>query len=196
MQLRTLSTCRLLLAVAATGSIGLAAYFSGATAAAEDAAGAGKVELQILDWKQTQQLVAAHKGKIVVLDAWSMSCDPCVREFPGLVKLHKDHAADGVICVSMSCDYEGIKKKPPEYYRERVLKFLTKHEATFQNVLSSVPSDELYPEMELSSIPAVFVYGRDGKLVKRFDNESIKTDADEFTYKDVSRLVRELIAKK
>lgn len=167
-----------------------------AVASAEDAPAAeGKVQLELLDWKQTQNLVASHKGKIVVLDAWSLSCDPCVREFPNLVKLHKQYGAKDVVCISMSCDYVGIKKMPPESYRERVLKFLTKHGATFQNVLSNVEADELFKQMDLSSIPAVYVYGRDGKLAKRFDNESIKTDADEFTYKDVTKLVEDLLAK-
>ncbi len=47
------------------------------------------VELQILDWEGVQKLLASKKGKIVVLDAWSTSCVPCVREFPNLVGLHK-----------------------------------------------------------------------------------------------------------
>lgn len=155
----------------------------------------GKVTLQILDWKQTQALVASHKGKVVVLDAWSTSCDPCVREFPNLVKLHRDYGKD-VACISMSCDYAGIKKKPPQFYHAPVLKFLEQQKATFDNVLSNVPSDELFEEMKLASIPAVYVYGRDGKLLKRFDNEQIKSDADEFTYKDVLKLVQETLSQK
>jgi thiol-disulfide isomerase/thioredoxin len=131
-----------------------------------------------------------------VLDAWSTSCVPCIKEFPNLVNLHKKHAAKGLVCMSMSCDYAGISKKPPEFYKERVLKFLEKQEATFQNILSNVPSDELFDEMKLSSIPAVYVFGRDGKLVKRFDNENAKTEEDNFTYEQVTQMVEELLSKK
>jgi thiol-disulfide isomerase/thioredoxin len=155
-----------------------------------------KVEVKIADWKQTQKMVAAHKGKIVVLDAWSTTCAPCVKEFPNLVALHKKYGGKDVVCMSMSCDYAGIKNKPPEFYRERVITFLEKQGATFENILSSVPSDELFEEMELASIPAVYVYGRDGKLVKRFDNEKAEKEEDNFTYEHVNKLVAELAAKK
>lgn len=165
------------------------------TTALEPAA-AAEVTVDIASWEETQKRVAAHKGKIVVLDAWSTSCQPCMKEFPHLVELHKRLASKGVVCMSMSCDYAGIKNKPPEFYKERVLKFLTKQEATFENILCNVPSDELFDAMKLSSIPAVYVFGRDGKLAKRFDNEKAEKEEDNFTYDDVTKLVEELVKKK
>lgn len=98
--------------------------------------------------------------------------------------------------MSLSCDFSGIKNKPPEFYREKVLAFLSKQQATFPNILSSTPIDELLDAMQLSSIPAVYVFGRDGKLVKRFDNEKSEKEEDNFTYDDVTKLVEELLAKK
>ncbi|HEY2253682.1 MAG TPA: TlpA disulfide reductase family protein, partial [Planctomycetaceae bacterium] len=130
------------------------------------------------------------------LDAWSTSCPPCMKEFPNLVKLHHKYGGKEVVCMSLSCDYAGIKNKPPEYYRERVLKFLDKEQAVFQNLLSSVPAEELFDKMGISSIPAVYVYGPDGKLAKRFDNEQAKTEEDNFTYADINKLVDELVKKK
>lgn len=166
------------------------------TVRADEPASKGKVTLETLDWDQTQKLVEKQKGRIVVLDVWSTSCPPCMKEFPHLVKLHQKYGAKDVACISLSCDYAGIKNKPPEFYRERVIKFLQEQRATFPNVLSSVPSDELFEKMELASNPAVYVYGRDGKLVKRFDNDSIKTEAEAFTYKDVTKLVEDLLSRK
>ena len=162
--------------------------------AGDEAASGSKVTLETLDWQQTLKRVASHKGQIVVLDAWSTSCEPCKKEFPNLVKLHKRYPKD-VACMSMSCDYAGIKKKPPEFYRERVLKFLDTQGATFENILSNVPSDELFEKMDLASIPAVYVYGRDGKLLKRFDNDALKSGEEEFTYEDVTKLVEQLLEK-
>lgn len=166
-----------------------------ATVHADDPASKSQVALKVLDWEQTQKLVASHKGKIVVMDVWSTSCEPCVKEFPNLVKLHKKHGAKDVACISLSCDYVGIKSKPPEFYRERVMKFLTEQGATFDNVLCSVASDELFQKMDLASNPAVYVFGRDGKLVKRFDNDSIKSESEAFTYEDVTKLVEQLVKK-
>jgi thiol-disulfide isomerase/thioredoxin len=162
----------------------------------KEAAGQPKVSIEIVNWEETQKLVAAHKGKIVVLDAWSTSCQPCMKEFPNLVKLHQKYGGKGLACMSLSCDYQGIKNKPPEFYRQRVLNFLEKQEAVFQNLLASVPAEELYEKLELASIPAVFVYGRDGKLVKRFDNEQAKSEDENFTYADVVKLVDELLKAK
>jgi thiol-disulfide isomerase/thioredoxin len=161
----------------------------------EATSSASTIELKAMNWEETQKLIESHRGKIVVMDVWSTACIPCMREFPGLVALDKQHRKDGVACISLSLDYDGIKDKPPESYRERVMMFLTKQQATFDNVLSTVASEELLDKLELASMPAVYVYGRDGKLVKRFDNESITQESEEFTYKDVTKLVEELLAK-
>ena len=83
--------------------------------APNQSAGKPKVSLEVVTWEQTQKLVAAHKGKIVVLDAWSTSCQPCMKEFPNLVKLHEKYGKKGLVCISLSCDYQGIKNKPPEF---------------------------------------------------------------------------------
>ena len=155
---------------------------------------AAAVTLNIKNWDETLALVAQHKGKIVVLDVWSTSCEPCMVEFPHLVELHKQHGSDKLVCMSASCDYAGIKSKPPESYRDRVLKFLTKQNATFQNVLLNVESDTLFEKMELASIPAVYVFGPDGKVAKRFDNDNAKPGED-FTYtKDILPFVEKLLA--
>lgn len=152
------------------------------------------VALDIKNWDETLALVAKHKGKVVVLDLWSTSCEPCMVEFPHLVELHKQHG-DKLVCMSASCDYAGIKSKPPETYHARVLEFLTKQEATFANVLLNVESDVLFEKIELASIPAVYVFGTDGKVAKRFDNDNAKPGED-FTYvKDIVPFVDGLLAK-
>lgn len=165
----------------------------GVSQAAEKSA--KEIKLETLDWEATQKLIASKKGKIVVVDAWSTSCIPCMKEFPNLVALHKAHGKD-VACVSLNLDYIGLKAKPPEYYRERVLKFLTDKEAAFDNILSSVESEAMYENLKIPSIPAVFVYDRSGKLVKTFDSSEATTEEEGFTYEDVTALVEKLIAAK
>ena len=155
---------------------------------------APSVTLDIKNWDETLALVAQHKGKVVVLDLWSTSCEPCMTEFPHLVELHKQHG-DKLVCLSASCDYAGIKSKPPETYHARVLEFLTKQNAAFPNVLLTVESDVLFEKIELASIPAVYVFGPDGKVAKRFDNDNAKAGED-FTYvKDILPFVEGLLAK-
>jgi len=127
------------------------------------------VKLDILTFEEIQQRIAAHKGKVVVVDAWSTSCPPCMKEFHNLVELHKKYGPEKVACISLSFDYEGLGK--PEEVTEPVLKFLRAQGATFDNLMSSEESDALYQKFKLNAVPAVFVYGRDGVLRERFDNE-------------------------
>ncbi len=149
------------------------------------------IKLHIFSWEETQKLIASKKGKIVVIDAWSTSCVPCIKEFPNLVALHKSQAAD-VACVSLNLDYIGLKAKPPEFYRDRVTKFLTKHEATFDNVLCSEEIESVCEKLGVPSIPAVLVYDRAGKLVKTFDNSEAENEDEGFTYKDVTEFIKTL----
>jgi thiol-disulfide isomerase/thioredoxin len=148
------------------------------------------VQLQILDYEGIQKLIASKRGKIVVMDAWSTSCPPCIKEFPNLVALQKKHP-EQLACISLSFDYEGIGK--PQELVPKVLRFLKSQRAAFDNVVSNEESDALYRKFKLVSVPAVFVYDREGRLVKRFDNENAKTEADAFTYEQVGALVEQLL---
>lgn len=136
------------------------------------------VTLRILDWAGVEEIIAAQRGKVVVVDLWSTGCPPCRREFPQLVKLHRE-LGDRVACVSVSTDYDGIPSKPPETYRETVLEFLTQQGATFDNVLCSQAAEELFEQLKIGSIPSVFVYNQAGELVQRFTEP---VDGQEFTY--------------
>ena len=131
---------------------------------ADDSAdGEAEVGLRDAAWKDVKKYVASQKGKVVVLDLWSTGCPPCMREFPNLVKLHQKHK-DKIVCVSLNVDYAGIKKRPPSYFRPAVEKFLKSKQATIRNYMSTTESDEVLEAVDVFSIPAVFVYGRDGKL--------------------------------
>lgn len=152
-----------------------------------------EVSLTVMSWMEAQKLLASKVGKLVVLDLWSTSCAPCRREFPQLVQLHLDHG-DEVACISYSMDYAGRASKPPETYHEKVMEFLQSQGATFDNILGSDDPDTLYQTLELAAIPAVYVYDREGNLLKRFDNED--PEAEEFTYEgDVLPFVKELLTK-
>ena len=153
------------------------------------------VTLEIKSWDETLAVVAEQKGKIVVLDLWSTSCQPCMDEFPHLVELHKQYGGDKLICLSANCDYIGLKNKLPETYKANVLEFLGKQQATFPNVLLNIESDALFDQIKLASIPAVFVFGFDGQVAKRFDNDNSKQGED-FTYqKNIVPFVESLLTQ-
>lgn len=151
------------------------------------------VSLTVGNWSAVQDRVAQLKGQIVVVDAWSTACPPCLKEFPHFVALHRKYSSRGVKCISFNCDYDGLPSKPAENYREQILKYLKRQEATSENFLNSAPLEKWLDQIDLGSIPAVFVFGRDGKLVRRFDNDHLKPGQKSFTYADVTKLVEQLL---
>jgi thiol-disulfide isomerase/thioredoxin len=156
---------------------------SAATLPAAVATDGANVELAILSFDEIQQRIADKRGKVVVVDAWSTSCPPCMKDFHNLVELHKQYAPSDVACISLSFDYEGIGK--PEEASGPVLTFLREQGATFDNLMSSEESDVLYRKFKLNAVPAVFVYDREGKLRERFESEG--------AYDKVRSLVAELV---
>ncbi len=152
------------------------------------------VRLSIVSYEGILEQVARHRGKVVVMDAWSTSCPPCLKEFHNLVELHKKYGPDKVACISLSFDYEGIGT--PEDQQGKVLDFLRGQGATFDNLMSNEESDVLYKKFKLAAIPAVFVFDRQGELRKRFDNERAKSKTEAFSYEQVGALVAELLDAK
>jgi thiol-disulfide isomerase/thioredoxin len=155
-------------------------------AAGNNAAAKPDVSLAVLSFDELQKLIADRRGKIIVLDAWSTSCEPCMKEFPHLVELSGKYPED-LACISVSLDYEGLGK--PEEAHERVLKFLIQKRATFANVLAADDSETMLKKLGIGSIPAVFVFGRDGKPARLFDCPG-------FTYHEVEAEVQRLLSAK
>lgn len=182
--------------VTALSVIAIATGVAPSGAADEKSTPSSTVALTDGTWKDVEALIAKSSGKVVVVDLWSTACLPCMTEFPNLVALQKTHP-DQVVCISFNLDYAGIKSKGPEYYRPKVESFLKKQGAGFANILSTDAADKVFEDLELTSIPAVYVYGKDGKMAKRFDDSLLEEGKEEaFTYKtDINPFIEKLLAK-
>jgi thiol-disulfide isomerase/thioredoxin len=141
------------------------------------------IPLQFASWEETQKLIAAHHGKVVVLDVWSTWCSPCLKEFPNLVKLHQQRA-DQVVCVSLNCNYVGLADEPPQQAQPDIEAFLRKQTATFENIICTDPDEQLLMKLNAASIPIVRVYDKQGKLSKQFVNDDDEYGEKGFTYPD------------
>jgi thiol-disulfide isomerase/thioredoxin len=152
-----------------------------------------EVSVQIASWDEVQQMVAALRGQVVVLDVWSTWCVPCTVEFPHLVKLQEAHP-EGLACISVAANYSGRADEPPESFREEILDFLRRQNAAFANVISSTPDEALYEAIGAASVPVVLVYGRDGKLKKKFTNDDREYGDEGFTYAEhINPMVQQLL---
>jgi thiol-disulfide isomerase/thioredoxin len=145
----------------------------------------GEVELKVAKLDQVLEAVKAQTGKVVVLDVWATFCVPCKKEFPRLVKLHEQHAKDGLVCMSLSVDDQDDK--------QAALDFLKARQATFKNFLIDGPAHVWQNHFVLKGVPAVFIWDRDGKQAARFDGD----DPDnQFTYDQVEKKVALLLQAK
>lgn len=107
------------------------------------------------------------RGKITVLDLWSTSCEPCLRELPELVHLQQT-VGSPVQCVAVNVDFDGRVSRPPEYYSQRVSAFLESIDASFERYICRTPSEEVFASAGIISIPAVLIYDETGQMVKKF----------------------------
>jgi thiol-disulfide isomerase/thioredoxin len=132
--------------------------------------------------------IAKHKGKVVIVDFWGDFCIPCKKEFPNLVRLHNEHAKDGLVCVSVAVDDPDDADAAASG-----LKFLQKQKATFENYLIDEKPEVWQKNWGFAAVPAVMVYGRDGKIAKKF---TFDDPNNQFTYKDVEKFVLPLLEEK
>ena len=146
------------------------------------------VSVDVVDHAEIVKRIESHRGQVVVLDCWSTSCPPCIKEFPGLVDLKKDYG-DTVACLSLSFDYEGFGV--PEDVLPPVKTFLEQVSAGgIENLLNRDEADALYKKMNITSVPGVMVWDRNGTLIQQFDDEYVSEKIRKsFTYEDVRGVV-------
>ncbi len=126
--------------------------------------------------------------KYTVVDGWATYCPPCMENFPHLVEMHEKYGDQGLRVISVSFDdtsLPGDVKKAKE--------FLESKHAGFENYVFSGDLGETYEHFDVNAIPAVFVYGPDGKEIKRF---TLDDPDNQFTYDEVEAYLKGLLSGK
>jgi thiol-disulfide isomerase/thioredoxin len=123
--------------------------------------------------------------KFTIVDAWSTTCGPCMENFPHLVEMHRKLGSKGLQVISLSLDDPSDAKAVAA-----ARKFLVSKRATFLNVLLDEEFGVGFEKLDINSIPAVFVYGPDGKLFKKYSGDDPN---HQFTYAQVEKDVAALI---
>ena len=92
------------LAVASSLLLGLSACGAGVEPAREPtpAGGAGDFSLQSTEGRTVH--LSDYAGKVVLIDFWSTTCDPCMLEMPHLVDLYKANKDRGFVVLAISLD--------------------------------------------------------------------------------------------
>ena len=125
----------------------------GSTPAAGSAASAPDFTLQALDG--TTVHLSDFKGKVVLIDFWSTTCDPCLAAMPHLVELYKKEKERGFVVLGISLD-------GPET-RAAVTSVVHDKEMIFPVLLDEETSvvSQFNPKREL---PFSVLVGKDGSI--------------------------------
>ncbi len=105
-------------------------------------------------------------GRVTVVDGWFYGCPHCWTQAPELAALHRKYAGRGVAFVGLSTD-------PPEAIDE-VKEFVEKNGLDYPNGYGAIPT---LARFEAQYFPAVWVIGKDGKIVwnrAAADSESLE----------------------
>jgi thiol-disulfide isomerase/thioredoxin len=95
--------------------------------------------------------LAAHAGKVVVLDFWASWCKPCRESMPWLSRLQREHGAKGlqVVAVSVDADEADMRSRLGELDEGIVVVF--------------DPEGALAKQYELEGMPTSYLIDREGK---------------------------------
>ena len=113
-----------------------------------------------------------YKGKVILLNFWSVGCPPCVAELPSLEKLYKEYG-DRVVFLFVSYD------RP-----QRATAFL---QQKGMNIPVVFPVSGVPPQMKTGVIPTTVIIDKAGKIRTR------KTGAMNWTSGKVKRYLNKLL---
>lgn len=106
---------------------------------------------------QIHDVLAARRGKVVLVNVWASWCMPCREEFPDLIRAYRELQPRGLELVLISADFEA--------QREKARTFLAGQGVDFPTYLKTGPDGPFIDAVDSGwsgSIPATLVLGRDG----------------------------------
>jgi thiol-disulfide isomerase/thioredoxin len=108
-----------------------------------------------------KKAIASNKGKVVVVNLWATWCQPCVEEFPNLVKLYNHYHSRGLVVLAAAVD-------EPET-RGKVRPFLVSQKARFPAYVRKYDAIETFvnaiDKNWGGAVPTTYVFDRNGNPV-------------------------------
>jgi thiol-disulfide isomerase/thioredoxin len=120
------------------------------------------------------KLVAAHKGKILLVDFWATWCKPCRAETPEIVKMTNRLAARGLDLVAISADEPEAEAAALQFLRENKVPGTPYIQKTADPEKFAAKVDAKWT----GALPALILYDRTGKKVRTFIGETPTKDVE------------------
>jgi thiol-disulfide isomerase/thioredoxin len=130
--------------------------------------------LQTINEAGYRDLLKGHRGSVLLVDFWATWCGPCREELPQLVALSAKLDRRRFQLVTVSSD-------EPEQ-ATAAAKVLVANKTPEPFFIKNVEDDSRFinsvdPKWS-GALPALFLYGRDGKLVRSFVGEVEMTEVE------------------
>ena len=137
-------------------------------------AAAADVKLQPVTEAGYSKVLAANKGKVVLVNFWATYCVPCRAEMPALVKLEARLKAKGFTLVTVSAD-------EPEQ-EAAAAKFIAQNSVPAPAYIRKAADDEKFINLVdakwSGALPASILYDKTGKRIKSFYGETKIADLE------------------
>ena len=133
----------------------------------KEAVPAPNFKLDVLD--DGSRALRDYRGKIVLLDFWSINCPPCRRAVPHLAILYEKYKSKGFVALGISFDRKDI---------DGLRAFIEKYSVTYPILLGTMDVARAYG---VRSIPTMFLLDRKGnvRLHRIGFNEEIGNEIEE-----------------
>ena len=110
-------------------------------------------------------------GKVVVVDFWATWCGPCIKSLPHMKQVYAKYKDKGVEIVGISFDRAGDKKKLIAFVKKQNLTWIQTYSGKYWND----PTGQKYG---IRGIPAIWVIGKDGKIVSNNARSNLEAVID------------------
>lgn len=116
--------------------------------------------------------LAKFTGKLVILNFWASWCDPCVAEFPSLLKLLNKFNGE-IVLLAISADYE----------EKDIQTFLKAFGAENPNLFVAWDKElEVGKKFGTEKLPESYIIGRDGHLIRKVAGVDDWSSSDAFDF--------------
>ncbi len=159
--------------VALAGGLLVRAFSTRATAAELDLPNARKPvpNFVVNTFDGTGWNLAAHQGKVVLVNLFATWCPPCRAEMPGLVKIVDEYRGKGVDSLALSLDQDATEVVP---------RFAARYKMDFP---VGYPGEGPSVADGVSAIPVTLLIDRSGRLARSYvgmvDEEQLRHDLDQ-----------------
>jgi len=140
-----------------------------------DAPLAPDFKLDVLD--DGSKALKDYRGKVVLLDFWSINCPPCRRAVPHLVALYEKYKGKGFVALGISFDRREM---------DNLKSFIEKYSVTYPILLGTMDVARAYG---VRSIPSIFILDKKGRV--RLHRIGFNEEIGKEIEKTVKKLLKE-----